>query len=207
MLFFDTLLKLDFRYISEIMYECFERFMIYINEQYGQIITNSAFESAFEVFETKLIGIEALWEITLCARNDKVYKRAAEFLHKLYKKMSPSLVEKLNKIKEDLLQNCMDHIKAGLNEIRQEFGNDPYDMPIYQFAQTIEDPKNRIARSISQLCKFIDEFEGLRERGAKSSLGGMDKEINVICTNQIGSSQGPKKINLTVPLSTKIGEI
>jgi hypothetical protein len=47
----------------------------------------------------------------------------------------------------------------------------------------------------------------LRERGAKSSLGGMDKEINVICTNQISNSQGPKKINLTVPLSTKIGEI
>jgi hypothetical protein len=55
------------------------------------------------VFETKLIGIEALWEITLCARNNGVYKKAAEFLHKLYKKMSPTLVEKLNEIKEDLL--------------------------------------------------------------------------------------------------------
>jgi hypothetical protein len=32
MLFFDTLLKLDFRFITETMYECFERFFIYINE-------------------------------------------------------------------------------------------------------------------------------------------------------------------------------
>ncbi|CDW85633.1 ubiquitin carboxyl-terminal hydrolase family protein [Stylonychia lemnae] len=207
MLFFDTLLKLDFRYITETMYECFERFMIYINEQYGQIITNSAFESAFEVFETKLIGVEALWEITLCARSNRVYEKSAEFLHKLYKKMSPTLVERLNEIKEDLLQICMDQIKTGLNEIRNEVGNDIYDIPIYQFSQSLEDPKNRIARSISQLCKFIDEFEGLRERGAKSSLASQDKDMNVICNNQINSSQGPKKIFLTVPLSTKIGEI
>jgi hypothetical protein len=66
-------------------------------------VTSSAFESAFEVFETKLIGIEALWEITLCARDIKVYHKATEFLHKLFKKMSPTLSEKLNEIKEDLL--------------------------------------------------------------------------------------------------------
>jgi len=119
--------------------------------------------------------------------------------------MSPTLVEKLNETKEDLLQTCMDHIKTGLTEIRSE--KDPYEVPISQFASGIEDPKNRIARSISQLCKFIDEFEGLRERGAKSALGGSDKEINVVCINQIGSSPQPKKINLTVPISTKIGEI
>jgi hypothetical protein len=103
MLFFDTLLKLDFRYITDIMYECFEKFLVYINESYGQIVTNNAFDSAFEVFETKLIGVEGLWEIALCVRDEKVYKKAADFLHKLYKKMSPSLIEKLNEIKEDLL--------------------------------------------------------------------------------------------------------
>lgn len=147
MLFFDTLLKLDFRYITETMYECFEKFFIYINEQYGQIVTNRAFEQNFEVFETKLIGVEGLWEITLCARNDKVYKKAADFLHKLYKKMSPSLIDKLNEIKEDLLQTCMEQIKTGLNDIHNEVG-DAFDVPLYQFATSIEDPKNRIARSI-----------------------------------------------------------
>ena len=76
-------------------------------------MTNSAFESAFEVHETKLIGIEALWEILLCARNTKVYKSATEFLQRLYKKMSPSLIDKLNEIKEDLLVTCMDQIKTG----------------------------------------------------------------------------------------------
>jgi len=113
LLFFETLLKLDFRHITEVMYECFERYFMYINELYGQIVTNSAFESAFEVHETKLIGIEALWEILLCARNTKVYKSATEFLQRLYKKMSPSLIDKLNEIKEELLVTCMDQIKTG----------------------------------------------------------------------------------------------
>lgn len=66
-------------------------------------MTNITFEANIEVFDTKLIGSEALWEITLCARNEKVYQKSTEFLHKLYKKMSPSLKDKLNEIKEDLL--------------------------------------------------------------------------------------------------------
>ncbi len=130
LLFFETLLKLDFRYITEVMYECFERYFMYINEQYGQIVTNSVFESAFEVYETKLIGVEALWEILLCARNPKVYKSATQFLQKLYMKMSPTLVEKINEIKEDLLVTCMDQIKTGYTQIRQEIG-DLYEVPIY----------------------------------------------------------------------------
>jgi hypothetical protein len=106
------------------------------------------FDSAFEVFETKLIGVEALWEICLCARNEKVYKKAAEFLHKLYKKMSPQVVqERLKEIKEDLLQMCMGQIRNGVKDIQQEVG-DHYDVPISQFVTSIEDPKNRIARSI-----------------------------------------------------------
>jgi len=73
MLFFDLLLKLDFRYISEAIYDCFEKFFIYINAQYGQISCASAFDFGFEVFETKLIGVEALWEIVLTVRSQKVY--------------------------------------------------------------------------------------------------------------------------------------
>jgi hypothetical protein len=36
--FFDTLLKLDFRFISEQMYTCFEKFFMHQNIKYGQII-------------------------------------------------------------------------------------------------------------------------------------------------------------------------
>ena len=73
----------------------------------------------------------------------------------------------------------MDQIKTGYNEIRSRIGGSEnlYEVPIYQFSQSFEDPKNRIARSISQLCKFIDEFEGLRDKSAKSSFNRIDREI------------------------------
>jgi hypothetical protein len=45
-------------------------------------------------------------------------------------KMSPTLVEKINEIKEDLLVTCMDQIKTGYTQIRQEIG-DLYEVPIY----------------------------------------------------------------------------
>lgn len=99
--------------------------------------------------------------------------------------MSPTLVERLNEIKEELLQTCMEQIKTGYNEIRAEIGGQEnlYEVPIYQFSHSVEDPKNRIARSISQLCKFIDEFEGLRDKSAKSQLGAADREISVLGNN------------------------
>jgi hypothetical protein len=49
-----------------------------------------------------------------------VYKSATEFLHKIYKKMSPSLVERLIEIKEELLQHCMEQIRTGYTQIRAE---------------------------------------------------------------------------------------
>ena len=103
----------------------------------------------------------------------------------------------------------MDQIKTGYNEIRAEIGGSDhlYDVPLYHLSQSFEDPKNRIARSISQLCKFIDEFEGLRDKSAKSQLGGQEKEIMVLGNNQIGSASNPKKIQLTRSTNTKIGQI
>ena len=77
----------------------------------------------------------------------------------------------------------MDQIKAGYNDIKAEIGDNLYEVPIYQFSQSIEDPKNRIARSISQLCKFIDEFEGLRDKSANSKLGAAERDIMVACQN------------------------
>ena len=73
------------------MYLCFEKFFIYINEQYGQIVTSthsianltiqnnswSASPVQFEVFDHQLIGIEALWEIILGVCDEEISKRGA----------------------------------------------------------------------------------------------------------------------------------
>lgn len=98
MIFFEILLRLDYKSntasgnsFTSRMYQCFERYFIYINEQYGQIVTSTASLSnlhlqtcdisaaplQFEVFDPQLIGIEALWEIILGAADEQIYKRAS----------------------------------------------------------------------------------------------------------------------------------
>lgn len=47
----------------------------------------------------------------------------------------------------------------------------------------------------------------MRDKSAKSQLGGVDKDILVIGNNQIGSSPQPKKIQFTRPLTTKVGSL
>ena len=107
MIFFEILLRLDYKSnegstFTTKMYQCFERYFIYINEQYGQIVTTThslsglasqtcditATPLQFEVHDRQLIGIEALWEIILGAQDERIYKRASEFLMRLYKKLS-----------------------------------------------------------------------------------------------------------------------
>lgn len=35
LVFFETMLKLDFRFFTTAIFECFEAFFIHVNEQYG----------------------------------------------------------------------------------------------------------------------------------------------------------------------------
>ena len=61
------------------------------------------------MFEFKLIGTDALWEIMLQVRDANVHKKAFDFLHKLYKRVnSEVLQERLLEMKLDLLKICMD---------------------------------------------------------------------------------------------------
>lgn len=103
LIFFESLLCLDFPTISQEAYDCFEEYFVYINVQFGQLIKGN-YLSSVEVFDTKLIGIQALWEIVLQAKDQKVHQKASKFLLLLFKKLSPDLVEKLNVIKEDFLK-------------------------------------------------------------------------------------------------------
>jgi len=71
--------------------------------QFGQLIKGNN-EGSYEVFDTKLIGIQALWEIVLISKDPKVHKKASKFLLTLYRKLSPQLLENLNSIKEEFLK-------------------------------------------------------------------------------------------------------
>jgi len=121
MIFFEILLRLDYKSsessgnsFTSKMYQCFERYFIYVNEQYGQIVTSThsltnlncqtcditSTPLQFEVFDHQLIGVEALWEIILGAQDEQIYKRASQFLIRLYKKLSSDLIDDISNLKE-----------------------------------------------------------------------------------------------------------
>lgn len=121
LLFFDTLLKLDFRFFTQAIYDCFESFFIHVNEQYGQIVTT--FQTQLEVFDVKLIGIEALIEIVMQVRDTKVHEKAAAFLLKIYKSLNKDLFEEgIFDIKMDLLAVSMENIRKGKDELHDTSG-------------------------------------------------------------------------------------
>lgn len=70
---------------------------------------------------------------------------------------------------------------------------------------SIDEPKNRIARSIKLMSQFIDDFEGMRSKQQRKG-GKSEPEVQIAVNNQIPNGT-PKKINLTVPPTTKVGEL
>lgn len=63
--------------------------------------------SLLEVFEYKLIGSEALQEIVLQVRDNKVYERVTSFYMRLLRSLDKEVLSKnLAEIRLDLLQTC-----------------------------------------------------------------------------------------------------
>lgn len=238
MIFFEILLRLDFKgsetggnNFTQQMYLCFERFFIFINEQYGQIVTSTHSLSnlsthgigwhstplQFDVFNHQLIGIEALWEIILSVQDESISKRASQFLIKLYTKMAKQQKADISMIKELLYQNCMQHIKAGLKDLNeknqaliqsQQYGVLPSERgvlndgavlqlhPDLANSTSIDESKNRIAKSIKLMSSFIHEFEGMGSgRGMNTKASQAEQEVHLQILNQIANCR-PSKIVL-----------
>jgi hypothetical protein len=68
-----------------------------------------------------------------------------------------------------------------------------------------ENAKSRVARSLDQICKFIDEFEGLRDRSRKS--GPSAPKLTLKFTNQMGNNYNPKKGEIEVTKLTTIQQL
>ena len=77
-LFFETLLKLDYKSFTAAMLTCFWEYFLHVNSSYGQIETRALGE--FTVHTHRLIGIEALWQIVLVSADEDVHKQATAML-------------------------------------------------------------------------------------------------------------------------------
>ena len=123
-----------------------------------------------------------------------MHQKSSKFLLTLYRKLSPELLENLNTIKEEFLKTCMTHIREGVKYLTH--GNS---------SEEKDNAKNRVARSLDQICKFIHEFEGLRDRSKKA--GTVAPDISVLFTNQMGQGYSPTKGEIMVPKTIKIEDL
>ena len=192
-IFFEWLLYLDFTSIPMEAYSWFQEYFVYINVQFGQLI-RSTYSRSYEIYETKLIGIQALWEIVLQVKDQEIYEKSSNFLMTLYRKLSPELFENLNSIKEEFLKICMSNIKDGVSGLK---GDISYEEK--------ENCKNRVARSLDAICKFIDEFEGLKSKQKKSASS--EPKIIVAFKNEMGTSYTPKTGEILVTKLITIKEL
>jgi len=143
--------------------------------------------------------MEALWEIVLQVRDEKVYKKASMFLQKLYKRMNQKLLsERLSEIKKGVLQTCMDQMRKSLTDLNDSSSQLNRGMN----EATHEDSTNRTARSIKVLSRFIEDFEGYKNHlkgGADGQAGKEEEEVKLTIRNQVTHSQGPTKFEICVP--------
>lgn len=133
------LLKLDPRSYSPTGYRCFESYFININKQHG-LIEKSEWSEDYDINDISLLGIQALWELILQARNDTVYRNAQNLFKRLFKGLRKNSLE----MQQNFLKNCMNHIKSGAELLRESYNIDPV---------------NRISRSLSLLYECIQDFE------------------------------------------------
>jgi len=98
------------------------------------------------------------------------------------------LLENLPEVKQAVLNICFTNIKAGLKKFRQNGSNQAEK----------EDASNRISRAVSQLRKFIDEYEG-----SGSKLKYNDPEVTFTVNvkiefNKISSFEMKQPVTLKV---------
>eukprot|EP01022_Parablepharisma_sp_SALTPOND_P019901 TRINITY_DN3485_c0_g1_i1.p1 TRINITY_DN3485_c0_g1~~TRINITY_DN3485_c0_g1_i1.p1 ORF type:complete len:2266 (+),score=263.03 TRINITY_DN3485_c0_g1_i1:3212-10009(+) len=111
--FFEILLKHDPHQYNEPELACFLKIFTVMNSTYKRltILPNNT----TELSDSKLIGIDCLWEIAFLCSDDQVQHKACDFLKNLYSNFAPHVDhDKRNCIAEVFIEKCMSRISTVL---------------------------------------------------------------------------------------------
>lgn len=107
-----------------------------------------------EVHNIQLVGMEALWEIVLQARDSVVAQQSQAFLSKLYRRLAQSVLEtSLKEVKQMFLETAMKQVEAGIRRVT--------DHADAELRCSVGDAKHRLQRATQVLLNFLSEFEGI----------------------------------------------
>lgn len=208
-LFFDILLKLDFRSYSPSIFHCFEAFFLYLNKKYQTIKPEHLDSYSVQTFE--LIGLEFLWELFIQSPDSKVITNCSNLLIRLIKnsqvKPSSNLLNDDSELSSLLIaQNFF--IDLAARNIRQSYQRVEQQQHFnQQESEVSQEDQNRISRSIDFILKLIEEFEGgINSKKNHNSNNPADQLILTI-DNKIGSSLPPKRFTVTAYKTMTVGEL
>jgi hypothetical protein len=84
-LFYETLLRIDFDFISEIIYKTIEKYVIYLNKSLKVLEIEIKGTKSMKLKEPNIVGYEYILDIYLMSHNEKVIDLTRTFLMKVLK--------------------------------------------------------------------------------------------------------------------------
>lgn len=106
--FEQNVLQLDPALLTESGLRCFERFFRAVNCRQGRLLLR---RRTHLLEDPELLGTDYLWRVVMHA-SDPVADRAIELLRETFTNLGPRLQGSRTDIHEDMLQQCMDRLKA-----------------------------------------------------------------------------------------------
>lgn len=206
-LFFDILLKLDFKNYSQSIFHCFEAFFLYLNKKYQTIKPEVLDGYTVQTFE--LIGLEFLWELFIQSPDSKVTSSCTNLLIRLIRnsqaKSSNNLLGDDSELSPlqiaqnffiDLAVRTIDQSYKRIEQ-QQQFGHHEIDIA--------QEDQNRISRSFDFILKLIEEFEG----GSKKSQNNNNPADQLVLTidNKIQGALPPKRFSVNAYKNMTVGEL
>ena len=214
-IFFDVLLKLDFRSYSSAAFNCYEAFFLFLNKKYQTI--KFEHHGQYKVLTFDLIGLEFLWELFLQSTDSKVTSKASGLLIRIIKNskvVTENLLQEVQQIPE--IQNDLSPLELAQNHfVELTMKNVLQGCQRVKEQQLIEDAyqdvspqdQNRISRSIDFLVKLIEEFDGLNNSKGKAAQGDVTEQVILTVDNRLPDAIPPKKFSITVSKSMSIGDL
>lgn len=111
--FEQNVLQLDPALLTESGLRCFERFFRAVNCRQGRLLLR---RRTHLLEDLELMGADYLWRVVLHAQ-DAVADRAIELLRETYTNLGPRLQGSRTDIHEDMVQSCMDRLKAAYDTV------------------------------------------------------------------------------------------
>lgn len=137
-LFFDFLLRLNYKQIDEVIYQTIETFIIFINQKLKIIQVN---EERFELLQQNILGYEFIFDICIHSGDPKVKTLGTKFLIKIFKSQMTY---------RENFANCIslfyyNMIFENLFDFYNEF--------------SIKNSRTEIKNTLEVVLSLIDEFE------------------------------------------------